>query len=272
MNKRVTATISKGTAREGDLVELASTQVKYFIFALKTGEEFHTHRGIVKHDDLIGKPYGSVIESHKGSRFYLLEPGITELIQTTKRNTQIMYPKDIGYILLRLNVKPGSRVIEAGTGSGAFTQVLASYVGPAGHVFSYDNREEMQNLAQKNIARYGFDERISFVVRDIADGFYEDNVDAVFLDLPNPFDFIQQVFNALKPGGFFGALLPTTNQVTKLLVALDRSNFVFIDVCELALRFYQSDASKFRPVDRMIAHTGYLIFARSIIHKNTGEE
>jgi tRNA (adenine57-N1/adenine58-N1)-methyltransferase len=253
------------------LIELASTQAKYFIFILKAGEEFHTHRGIVRHDDMIGKPYGSVIESHLGSHFYLFQPGITELVQTTKRNSQIMYPKDIGYILLRLNIHPGSRVIEAGTGSGGLTQVLATYVGPDGHVYSYDNREEMQNLARKNIIRLGLENRTSFFIRDISTGFEDTGADAIFLDLPNPFDFVLQAKDALKPGGFFGSLLPTTNQVTKLLVALERSEFVFIDVCEIALRFYQSKADKFRPVDRMVAHTGYLIFARTVIEKK-GEE
>jgi len=261
-----------GIAKAGDLIELASTQVKYFIFELKPGEEFHTHRGIVKHDDMIGKPYGSVIESHKGSLFYLFQPGITELVQTTKRNTQIMYPKDIGYILLRLNIKPGSRVIEAGTGSGGLTQVLASYVGNEGQVFSYESREEMQNLARKNIARLALEDRVSFIIRDISAGFSQEGVDAVFLDLPNPYDLIQQVKEVLVPGGFFGALLPTTNQVIKLLIELERNDFVFIDVCEISLRFYQSNANKFRPVDRMVAHTGYLIFARSVIEKKGEDE
>lgn len=252
-------------AKPGDLIQLSSTQTKYFIFVLKEGEEFHTHRGIVKHDDMIGKPYGSVIDSHKGSHFYLFKPGITELVQSTKRNTQIMYPKDIGYILLRLDIHPGSTVFEAGTGSGGLTQVLASYVGEEGHVFTFESREEMQNLAKKNITRLGIENRIDFLIRDISDGFGMSGADALFLDLPNPYDLVQHVKVALKPGGYFGALLPTTNQVIKLLISLERHDFVFIDVCEIALRFYQSDPVKFRPVDRMVAHTGYLIFARSVI-------
>jgi tRNA (adenine57-N1/adenine58-N1)-methyltransferase len=170
-----------------------------------------------------------------------------------------------------LNIKAGSRVIEAGTGSGGFTQVLASYVGNEGHVFSFENREEMQNLAKKNLARLGIEERVSFIIRDISQGFSESGVDAVFLDLPNPYDLVQQVKEALVPGGFFGTLLPTTNQVIKLLTELERNDFVFIDVCEIALRFYQSNATKFRPVDRMVAHTGYLIFARSVIEKKEEE-
>jgi len=253
------------------LIELASTRSKYFIFELKSGQEFHTHRGIVKHDDLIGCDYGSKIESHKGSSFYLLQPGIAELNSTTKRNTQIMYPKDIGYIIMRLNILPGSQVIEAGTGSGGFTQVLASVVGSTGHVFSYEIREEMHNLAKKNISRLGLTDRVSFIGRNVREGFDERNVDAIFLDLPNPYDYISQVQEGLKSGGFFGSLLPTTNQVIKLLVALERYNFVFIDVCEISLRFFQAIANKFRPVDRMVAHTGYLIFARSVIEKKNEE-
>ena len=258
-------------AKTGDLIELASTQAKYFIFQLKLGEEFHTHRGIVKHDDMIGRPFGSVIDSHKGSHFYLFRPGITELVQSTKRNTQIMYPKDIGYILLRLNIHAGSTVFEAGTGSGGLTQVLASYVGNEGHVYTFESREEMQNLAMKNMTRLGIEDRISFIIRDISEGFGMTGADAVFLDLPNPYDLIQQVKEALKPGGFFGALLPTTNQVIKLMISLERHDFVFIDVCEIALRFYQSDPVKFRPVDRMVAHTGYLIFARSVLKTKADE-
>ena len=254
-------------AKEGDLVELASTQAKFFIFELKAGQEFHTHRGIVMHDDLIGKPFGSIIESHTGSYFYLLEPGIAELVQSTKRSTQIMYPKDIGYVLLRLNIFPGCRVIEGGTGSGGLTQVLATYVGPNGSVISYDSREEIQKLAKKNLTKLGLEERVEFINRDISEGFREKDVDALFLDLPNPYDQIEHVKKALKPGGFFGALLPTTNQVTRLLDALERQGFVFIDACEIGLRFYQSKSDKFRPTDRMVAHTGYLIFARSVFEK-----
>jgi tRNA (adenine57-N1/adenine58-N1)-methyltransferase catalytic subunit len=254
---------------EGDLVQLSASEIKFFIFPLKSGQVFQTHRGVIAHDDLIGKPWGSQIASHQGSPFYLLKPGLFEFISTTKRNTQIMYPKDIGYILLRLNIVPGSQVIEAGTGSGGLTQVLAAYVGDKGHVFSFEIREEMQNLAKKNLARIGLSDRVSFISKDIQEGFGVENADSVFLDLPNPYDFLQQVKLALKPGGYFGTLLPTTNQVNKLLTSLSRNDFIFVDVCEILIRFYQSEPEKFRPVDRMVAHTGYLVFARSILPKDT---
>jgi len=256
-------------AKEGDLVQLSASEIKFFIFQLKSGQVFQSHRGTIPHDELIGKSWGSQINSHQGSPFFLLKPGLSEFIATTKRNTQILYPKDIGYILVRMNIIPGSTVIEAGTGSGGLTQVLAAYVGDTGHVFSFEQREEMQNLAKKNLARIGLSDRVSFISKNIQEGFEVENIDAVFLDLPNPFDFLPQVKQALKPGGYFGTLLPTTNQVSRLLINLPRYEFIFIDVCEIMIRFYQSEPEKFRPVDRMVAHTGYLIFARSILPKIT---
>ncbi len=251
--------------QEGDLVELASTQVKFFIIRVVNGAELQTHRGVVRHDDLIGKPWGTEIESHKGSPFFIMQPSITDIISSTKRNTQILYPKDIGYILLRLNIIPGSLVAEAGSGSGCFTQILAAMVGETGHVHSYEVRPEMISLAQKNISRLDLQHRVTFHQQDITSGFDFNNLNAIFLDLPNPYDYIEQVRESLTPGAFFGSLLPTSNQVSKTIISLRRNRFVFIDVCEILLRFYQAESEKFRPVDRMVAHTGYLIFARSVL-------
>lgn len=252
------------TAAAGDLVALASTKTNYFIFRLEEGGKFETHRGIIRHDDLIGNQWGTEVFSHKGSPFYLLQPGIYEILSNTKRNTQIMYPKDIGFILMKMNIAPGTTIIEAGTGSGGLTQILALMVGKEGHVYTYDRREEMTNLARKNVQRLGLQDNVTFYGHSVEEGFEQKDVDAVFLDLPNPYDFVQQVREALIPGGQFGALLPTTNQVTKLLLEMRRADFEFVDVVELMLRFYQAEAEKFRPVDRMVAHTGYLVFGRPI--------
>jgi tRNA (adenine57-N1/adenine58-N1)-methyltransferase len=156
-------------------------------------------------------------------------------------------------------------VLEAGTGSGAFTTALAFSVGEGGKVISYESRPEFQHLAHKNLDRLGLADRVEFKLRDITEGFDESNVDAVFLDLPNPQDFISQAKGALKPGGFLGSILPTTNQVSTILVALRRSNFAFIEVCEILLRYYKPVPERLRPTDRMVAHTGYLIFSRSVL-------
>ena len=251
-------------ASEGDLVEVISQRQKKFIFRLEIGKELHTHRGILKHEYLIGKLWGARISSHSGSLFFLLQPSIGDLIETTRRNTQIMYPKDIGFILMQMNIMPGSRIVEAGTGSGSLTQVLAAIVGENGHVYSYDTRMEMQNLAKKNLSRINMLDRVSFINKNISEGFDQEGVNAVFLDLPNPYDFLIHVRKSLRVGGYFGTLLPTTNQITKTIIALRRNGLEYIETCEILLRYYQSEATKFRPVDRMVAHTGYLMFARLI--------
>lgn len=262
-------------ACEGDLAELVGMGFKHFIITLKSGGALHTHRGIVQHNDLIGKPWGSKVTSHLGNPFFLMQPSLADLIRDTPRITQIMYPKDIGFVLITMGVGPGMHVIEAGTGSGGLTTAFAYAVGETGRVFSYENREEMQRLAKKNIDRLGLSERVEFKLKDISEGFDEHGVDALFLDLPNPYDYMSQVKAGLKPGGFFGTILPTTNQVIRFLPELRRNGFSFIEVLEIILRYFKPESERFRPVDRMVAHTGYLIFARLILNpdqKNPDEE
>jgi tRNA (adenine57-N1/adenine58-N1)-methyltransferase catalytic subunit len=251
-------------SQPGDLALLVGLRHKHFIFPLIPGGSFHTHRGILYHDELIGKPWGSQVFSHQGSPFFMLQPSLADLLVDLKRSTQIMYPKDIGFILTSMSVGPGQTVLEAGTGSGSMTVALAYSVGPQGKVVTYERRPEFQSLARKNLERLGLDGRVDFKAGDIADGFTETNVDAIFLDVPNPWDYIRQVRQALKPGGFFCNLVPTFNQVEKLLYSLRRESFAFIEVCELLMRYYKAEPTRLRPTDRMIAHTGYLIFARRI--------
>jgi tRNA (adenine57-N1/adenine58-N1)-methyltransferase len=258
-------TINPAFAQVGDIAQLISAQNKRFIFRLVADGKFETHRGYLSHNDLIGKSWGSRVFSHLGSPFVLLQPSLADILIETRRNTQIMYPKDIGFILLSMDICPGKHVLEAGTGSGSFTTALAYIVGVHGKVTSYESRPEFQHLAHKNLDRLGLVDRVEFKLRDISEGFDERNVDAVFLDLPNPQDYILQAKEALKPGGYLGSILPTTNQVSTLLIALRRSNFAFIEVCEILLRYYKAVADRLRPTDRMVAHTGYLVFSRSIV-------
>ena len=248
----------------GDLIQLVGLSHKSFIFTLTPGQELHTHRGVVKHDDLIGKTWGSQIFSHNGSAFFLLQPSLPDLLKNTKRATQIMYPKEIGYILLHMGIIPGTKVIEAGTGSGSFTAALAFYVGEKGSVYSYEVNEKTQSIARKSLAKLHLTERVEFKVKDISEGFDESDVDAVFLDVANSYDYMHIVKKALKPGGYLGCILPTMNQVVKLLITLRQNDFAFVDVCDISLRYYKSEPLRFRPADRMISHTGYLIFARSV--------
>jgi tRNA (adenine57-N1/adenine58-N1)-methyltransferase len=254
----------ESTARVGDLIQLVGLTHKHFIFILKAGEDFHSHRGIVKHDDLIGKTWGSQIFSHTGAPFFLLQPSLADLLNDLPRSTQILYPKDIGFILVQMGVAPGQKVLEAGTGSGSMTTALATAIGETGRVVSYEQKLEFQNLAKKNLERLGLASRVDFKLRDIEQGFDETDADAFFLDVQNPFDYIDQVRAALKPGGFFCTLVPTFNQVEKMLNKLRKTQFAFVEVCELLLRYYKTNPSRLRPADRMVAHTGFLIFARKM--------
>ncbi|MCX7756354.1 MAG: tRNA (adenine-N1)-methyltransferase [Anaerolineales bacterium] len=251
-------------AQAGDLVQLVGLRHKHFIFTLQPGGTLQTHRGILNHDDLIGLPWGSQVFSHLGSPFFLLQPMLGDLLNELPRNTQILYPKEIGFILITMGIGNGQRVIEAGTGSGAMTTALAFAVGSQGRVYSYERRPEMQNLARKNLARLGLDERVTFKLKDIAEGLDETNADAFFLDVPAPYDYIGQVRAALKPGGFFCSIVPTFNQAEKLLYALRRHKFAFLEMCEVLLRYYKPEPMRLRPTDRMVAHTGFLVFARRV--------
>jgi tRNA (adenine57-N1/adenine58-N1)-methyltransferase len=255
------------TIEAGEMVQLVGRDHKYRLVRLQPGAELHTHRGLIKHDDMIGKPWGSRVDSHLGRPFYLLPPSLHDVLRDTKRRSQIIFPKDIGYILLKLSVVPGSTVIEAGTGSGALTTALATAVGPQGRVISYDSREDMQTLARRNLQALGLDSRVAFRLQDISEGFAETGAPALFLDVPVPHEYIAQVRAALQPGGFFGSIVPTVNQVSLLLTALARHDFEFVEVSEISLRYYKPVPERLRPTDRMVAHTGYLIFARPVLEK-----
>lgn len=248
----------------GDLAQLVGLTHKHFIFSLKEGGDLQTHRGVLKHDELIGKQWGSQVFSHTGAPFFLLQPSIADILNDLPRATQILYPKDIGFILITMGIAPGQRVMEAGTGSGSMTIAMATAVGPQGQVISYEQKPDTQRLARKNLERVGLDSRVDFKLRDIKEGFDETDLDAFFLDVQNPFDYIPQVRSALKYGGFFGTLIPTFNQVEKTLYALKKNSFAFIETCEVMLRHYKSDPVRIRPTDRMVAHTGYMVFARKI--------
>ena len=252
-------------AQENDLVLLIGQDRKQFVVKLVPGGQLQTHRGYLNHDDLLGRPLGREVVSHLGYPFVVLQPSTSDLISQLKRTTQIMYPKDIGYALLKLSVVPGDRIIEAGTGSGGLAVALARAVGPSGMVYSYEVRHDILNLARKNLEALGLADRVSLKLRDIAEGFDETGVDAIFLDVRRPWAYLAQVAAALKDSGFFGAILPTTNQVADLVHALEgRQTFGHIEVEEVLVRPYKAVPDRLRPMDRMVAHTGYLVFARKV--------
>lgn len=251
--------------RTGDLVLLVGSDRKTAIVRMQPARQYQTHHGVLNHDAVIGIPWGSSVDTHLGYSYMVLPPSLDQLIRDVQRATQIIYPKEIGYMLMKMNIGPGSTVLEAGTGSGALTLALARMVQPDGHVFSYEVRADMKALAEKNLARVGLDRFVTFRLRDIDEGFDEEGLDAAFLDVREPWLYLSQVHQALRGGGFLGSLLPTVNQVGVLLRNLAMHPFGFTEVEELLLRPYKAVAERLRPVDRMVAHTGYMIFSRALL-------
>jgi tRNA (adenine57-N1/adenine58-N1)-methyltransferase len=251
-------------AQENGLVLLISRDGKRYLLRLRAGDRFHTHRGIIEHDALIGAPLGREVASHLGQSFLVLQPSLHDLLMNLKRASQIVYPKDIGQILLKLDVGPGKRIVEAGTGSGALTVALAHGVQPDGIVYSHEVREDMLAIARRNLEMVGLVDRVQLIQRDIAEGFAATDADSLFLDVREPWDYLPQACAAMRDGGFFGAIVPTTNQVSWLLAEMERHPLMSIEVVEILLREYKPVPARLRPQDRMVAHTGFLIFARKV--------
>jgi tRNA (adenine57-N1/adenine58-N1)-methyltransferase catalytic subunit len=251
-------------AQAHDLVILLARDGKRYLTHLRPGDRFHTNRGYIEHDSLIGQPLGREVLSQLGQSFMVLRPSLHDLLMNLKRVSQIIYPKEIGQILLKLDVGNSKRIIEAGTGSGALTIALAHGVQPGGRVYSYELREDMLKVARRNLEMAGLLDYVQFVQRDIAEGFTETDVDALFLDVREPWSYLAHVCAALSDGGFFGALVPTTNQVSWLLAEMGRYPFASIEVMEILLRAYKPVAARLRPQDVMVGHTGFLIFGRKV--------
>ena len=248
-----------------ELVLLLTGGGKRHLLRLQPGRQFHSNLGKVQHDELIDLPYGTTIYSHLGHAMLLLEPSLDDRMTRIKRNTQIIFPKDAAMIVRRLNLRAGSRVIEAGTGSGALTIALAWAVAPAGRVFSYEIREDHLQVARSNLEKMGLLQYVELHAASILEGFNQMNVDSLVLDLRTPWIFLEQARRALRPGGFFVALVPTTNQVGELLHGLESSGFADITVEEVLVRAYKPVPDRLRPDDTMVGHTVFLISARPIV-------
>jgi tRNA (adenine57-N1/adenine58-N1)-methyltransferase catalytic subunit len=253
----------------GDTALVIDNAGKEHLIIIQAGRKFETHHGFILYDAMIGHEWGSIIHSSLGHPYLVVPPSTADLIRHIKRSSQVIFPKDSAYILMRLNVKPGARVLESGCGSGGLTLALAQAVMPTGMVYSQEIREDFVALTKRNMQRVGLDQYVTLILGDATQGLQVDApVDAVFIDMPAPQTVLKQARAVLKNGGFFGSLVPTTNQVQDILRTMDtmgQEAFGLIEVEEIMLRAYKPVADRLRPRDRMIAHTGYLIFARAVI-------
>jgi tRNA (adenine57-N1/adenine58-N1)-methyltransferase len=250
---------------EGEYVLLYLDQRRTYLVKAEAGKTLHTHKGFIKLDDLIGKEYGSRVVSNLGVQFTILKPLLRDYIMKSIRRTQIIYPKDIALIILFSGIGPGSRVVEAGTGTGALTTALAHYVRPNGRVYSYEIRKEFLETAEKNISRAGLTPFVELKNRDITAGIDENDVDSIILDMATPWLVVPHAVKALKPCGTFVSFSPTIDQVIKTVEALRESGFIDIETVECLLRGMQVERGKTRPQTLMTAHTGYVTFARKTL-------
>ena len=224
-------------------------------------EALHTNEGIIPLNRLVGKEYGIKGRTQLGIEYVVSRPTLTDLLKTFERKTQVVYPKDMGLIILLADIGPGSRVVEAGTGSGFLTAVLANFVRPDGKVFTYELRQEFQEIAMKNLSSIGLNRYVVFKLKDVRKGIDEKEVDAVVLDMPDPWNVAEAAYSSLRSGGRVVCFLPTINQVEKTYDALRRKGFIMVEAREILERCYKVKRGETRPEMFMVGHTGYILSA-----------
>lgn len=235
---------------------------KRYIKIFSEDQDWQNNDGTIKGHDVLASDYGEIIITSLGTPIRLEEATLDDLIMGIKRQTQIIYPKDIAYICLRMGAGPGRKIVEAGCGSGGLTLALSWFCGNTGKVISHDAREEFIRLAQRNLSWAGLGENVEWHCQDISEGFCARNADSVFLDVREPWLYLKQVQQAIKKGGMAAFLLPTMNQISELLLALENEPFGEVEIVEILIRQWKALADRLRPKDRMTAHTGFIVFCR----------
>jgi tRNA (adenine57-N1/adenine58-N1)-methyltransferase len=255
--------------REEDDVLLVLDDKRRWVVKVKAGGQFHTHKGIVKFDDLLGQEFGTSVRSTENRELTVFRPTIADMaLFKMIRSTQIIYPKDSALIVVQSGIGPGSKVVEAGTGSGSLTSMLANYVRPDGRIYSYETRKEFLDTAKKNLALAGVSEWVEIKNADITQGIDEKDVDAVILDLATPWLIVQHAWDALKGGGVLSSYSPTIEQTQKTVKEATKGDlFGDIQTYECFVRKILVREGKTRPETFMVGHTGYMTFARKLVKK-----
>ncbi|MEM0029814.1 MAG: tRNA (adenine-N1)-methyltransferase, partial [Candidatus Nitrosocaldus sp.] len=237
-----------------------------WLIKVEKGKKVHTHLGIIDLDEAIGKEYGSYIESSLGKRVYLLKPLTYDVVMKSERRTQIVYPKDMGYIASRLGICSGMNVLEVGMGSGALTTFLAGIVKPEGRVYSYEMRDEFIPIARRNLSRLGLEPYVTIINKDASIGKLEvSSMDAAVIDVGDPWKVLDNVYDAMKGSAPLCAICPTMNQLERLSTSM-KGRFVDLEFTELMIRHIEAREGMTRPVFRMVGHTTYLAFGRKVMH------
>ena len=227
--------------------------------------KLHTHLGILDCMALVGKPYGTIASTTLNDDLFILKPTLEDIVMKFARSTQVIYPKDLAMIVMKFGVHSGSRVFEAGTGSGAATATFAYLVAPGGQVYSYDVNSEFQAVARKNLEKFGLIGCVTLKGQDAKLGIEESDLDAALIDMGDPWELVPNVRRALTPSGMVAAICPTMNQAERLTQALKEEGFIDVQTIEVLVRNLEARVGMTRPSQFMIGHTCYVTFGRKTV-------
>jgi tRNA (adenine57-N1/adenine58-N1)-methyltransferase len=251
----------------GDRVQLTDAKGKMHTITLVADKEWHTHNGWLVHNEVIGKPEGSVVETTGGLKFLAFRPLYSDYVLSMPRGATIVYPKDAAMIVGMADIGPGVRVLEAGVGSGALSIAMLKAVGPTGHLTSYERRDEFAEIATKNVIDYfaGKPANWDLHVGSVQDSEHSQKFDRVILDMLAPWDCVDMAAKVLEPGGVFMSYVATTTQLSQVAEAIKVSaQFTEPESFESLVRGWHHEGLAVRPQHRMIGHTGFLIMSRRL--------
>ena len=260
----------------GERALLMDAKGRRYLVVLATGREFHSHLGGVSHDAIIGSPEGAYVRTTQGSKLLAFRPTLADFVLKMKRGAQVVYPKDVGLILVYADVFPGATVVEAGAGSASLTLALARAVGDSGSVISYEIREDHREQAIENLEAWyssigGKPENVEVRLGDVFEGIPETGVDRMILDLPEPWRAVGPATDSLAPGGILCAYLPTVPQVSQTVEAMRAGGFGLVGAFEGLVRTWNVEGQSVRPDHRMVAHTGFIVTGRKLAGSGEGQ-
>ena len=260
-----------GPFHEGDRVQLSDDKGKLYSITLKSGDQWHSHKGWLNHDDIIGRDEGSLIETNSGTKYQALRPLLTDYVLSMPRGATIVYPKDAALILGFGDIAPGVRVLEAGAGSGALSISLLRAIGESGSLVSYEAREDFLAIAEKNVKNYfgAIPKTWELRLGDVRDCSLTNSFDRIVLDMLAPWDCVELAAKVLKPGGVFISYVATTTQLSRVAEALkDHGSFTEPESFESLIRGWHHEGLAVRPKHQMNAHTAFLLFSRKVATEN----
>lgn len=249
----------------GDRVQLTDAKGKLYSITLTAGAEWHTHKGMLKHDELVGIPEGSIVVTNGELKFQAFRPLLADYVLSMPRGATIIYPKDAAMILGVADIKPGVRVLEAGVGSGALSISILRAIGENGFLHSVEIRDDFAKISEKNVSSYFGQKPANWKlsVGALQEQQLENNYDRIVLDMLAPWECMDVASNALVPGGVFMSYVATTTQLSRIAEAIKESgNFTEPESSETIVRGWHHEGLAVRPQHRMIGHTGFLVFAR----------